>query len=274
MTLISILALGIVKASGTGNRVSSSIAQKSQAQMAALSGLDIAYRRLATDLEYEGETCTPFEAASGSVEISLTDLGGWHYEVLSQGVAGSAESLVCSQAIARQWVFTYPLSVGRSLILRGEGRILGDAYVKESIRGYEPALIAGNLFMAGERDVRYNTENEPISVDGNSLPHMAGDVYDLAPDYEFPTLDLTDLRQKAIAAGQVYSGRVRLRDIDLEGVVYLENCSRTPKLKNVTIDGVLVLDHVSVLSVESDGYLKIRANDDACQNVAILAPNT
>lgn len=274
LSLISLLTVGILNAGGMGNSAMGALTERSRARMAALSGVEVAYRRLAEGLDYGGEQCNPFDDDSCSVDITVTDLGDYEYEVMSHGVLEESECLVRTRALARQWVFDYPFCVGDDMLIEGNhAYLMGDCYVKDILWSKAGGTIAGNLYMPGERDVVYDAYGKPIRIDGYNIPTIEGELHCNQISLDFPTLDLTDLRALAAAAGQVYSGSVYLRDEDFEGVVYMENCNGPPKLKNVTIHGVLVLDDISVVQVKN-GYLKIRADDAICPSVAILAPDT
>ncbi len=274
LSLISVLTIGILNAGGMGNSAMGALTERARARLAALSGVEIAYKRLAGSLDYGGEQCNPFADSSCSVDISVTDLGENLYEVVSHGVLGDSESMIRTNAEAREWTFKYPFCVGDDMLIEGNhAYLMGDCYVKDILWSKAGGTIAGSLYMPGDRDIVYDAYGKVVKIDGYNVPTIEGNVNDCQDSLDFPTLDLSDLRAQAAAAGQIYSGSVYLKNEDLHGVVYMENCNGSPKLKNVTIHGVLVLDDISVVQIKP-GFLKIRADDAICPNVAILAPDT
>jgi hypothetical protein len=270
LSLMSLIALGVLNAGGVGGASSAALASRSQARLAAVTGVEIGYRRLAEDLEYTGETSTPLDNPNVGVDITVTALGNYEFDVLSVGTDGTAVSEISARALARQWVFNYPLSIGKDLTWKGTSRILGDCYVKSKIQGTTTAKIKGDLYLSGPRTILYDGMGVPLTIDGYTVPTITGDVFDCAPEYDFPTIDLAVLRAQAAAAGTVYSGFAFFYNQNLEGLIYVENCF--PLFWNVTINGTLVCDGVPW--IQTQGYLKIRCDDDVCQNVAIIAPNT
>jgi len=165
MSLLTILSLGVLRVGGIGNTVSSTLTEKSQAHLAALSGVQIAYGKLAVDKEYGGEECAPFNDSESAVDIDVTDLGDSEFEVLSHGTMGGTESLVRTRARVAPFFLNYPLTVGNNVFLKGTSRILGECYVRDIIWGKETSEITGNVHVMGERDVQYNLEGEPVSIE-------------------------------------------------------------------------------------------------------------
>ena len=270
LSLLSLLALGILNAGGIESSTSASLSRGARARFAALSGIEIAYRRLAEDLDYTGETSTPLDDPNVSVDITVTPQGDYEYEVLSRGIDGNTEKRIRSRVLARQWVFSYPLSIGKDLTWEGTSKILGDCYVKREISGTPSAAIKGDLYLSGQRNITYNGQGEPVMIDGNQIPTITGDVIDCAPDYQFPTIDLSDLRARAAAAGTLYSGSAYFYNQELDGLIYVENCF--PVFWDVTIKGTLVCADVPWIIVK--GFMKIRCDENVLENVAIIAPDT
>ena len=271
LTLISMITLGILNVGGVGANISAALAQKSQAELVATSGLEIGYRRLCEDLNYSGESCLPLSIPASSVEISVLPLANNEYEITSLGRARDAERLLRTKVQGRQWVYNYPLSVGGDLGLWGSAKILGDCYVTGAIRGGSPAFIAGDL--PGDRDIQYDVYGNPTRVDGYVISGIEGNIHTYARALDFPGISLAALREQAIAAGQLYSGAVFLENQVFDGVVYIENTYLTPVLSNVVINGTLVCEDVWILSV-GNGFLKVRCNEGVCANVAVIAPET
>jgi len=273
MSLLAMLSLGVLRVGGIGNTVSSTLADRSQAHLAALSGVQIAYGKLAVDKEYDGEECSPFDDSTSAVDIDVTDLGDSEFEILARGTMGGAESLVRTRARVAPFFLNYPLTVGNSVILKGTSRILGECYVRDVLWGKETSEITGNVHAMGERNVQYNVQGEPISIDGYPLPQIGGSIFTNAPMMDFPDVVLSGLREIADASGQVYSGTKHFRDEHLTGVIYIEGQNSRPFFKDVTIEGLLVCDDVPEIRIEK-GFFKIHCDDDICQNVSILAPQS
>lgn len=273
LTLMSLITLGILNVGGIGSSISSALAQKSQAELVAISGLEIGYRRLCEDLDYSGETCSPLSIPASSVEISVLPLANNEYEITALGRARDAERLLRTKVQGRQWVHNYPLSVGGDLGLWGSAKILGDCYVTDTIRGGSPAFISGDLHLPGDREIQYDVYGNPTRIDGFNVPGIEGDVHRYARALDFPGITLATLREQAISAGQLYSGAVFLENRVFDGVVYIENTYLTPVISNVVINGTLVCDDVWILSV-AGGFLKVRCSEGVCPNVAVIAPET
>lgn len=273
MSLLAMLSLGVLRVGGIGNAVSATLTEKSQAHLAALSGVQIAYGKLAFDKEYDGEECVPFNDSVSAVDIDVTDLGDSEFEVVARGTMGGSESLVRTRARVAPFFLNYPLTVGNNVILKGTSRIMGECYVRDVLWGKETSEITGNVHAMGERNVRYNLEGEPIALDGNPLPQIGGVIFTNAPVMDFPDVTLSGLRQIADASGQIYTGTKHFKDEHLTGVIYIEGQNAHPYFKDVTIDGILVCDGVPEVRIEK-GFFKIHCDDAICQNVSILAPET
>jgi len=273
LTLISMITLGILNVGGTGSNISSALAQKSQAELVAISGLEIGYRRLCEDLDYSGESCSPLSIPASSVEITVQPLADNEYEITSLGRARDAERLLRTRVRGKQWVYNYPLSVGGDLGLWGSARILGDCYVTDLIRGASPAFISGDLHLPGNREIQYDLQGNPTRIDGYVVPDVEGQIYTYARALDLPGLTLSALREEAMASGQLFSGAVFLENQVFDGVVYIENTYLTPVISNVVVNGTLVCEDVWILSVVN-GFLKVRCDDDVCANVAVIAPET
>ena len=126
MSLLVVLTLSVQRIGGTGISVSHALAEKTQARMAAQSGLQIAYSKLSTDLEYTGAQCTPFVDASTVVDITVTPLAEKEFEVVSRSTVGKSESVIRTRVCALPYFNEYPLSVGNNAFLKGTSKILGD----------------------------------------------------------------------------------------------------------------------------------------------------
>lgn len=274
LSLISLLTLGVLNIGGIGVDASDALAERSQAHLAALSGVEIAYKNLAEDVNYGGETRTPFEDPDWTVEIVVNDLGNREYEVLSCGTVGESDCLIRTRASVTPWETDAPLTVGKDLDCRGSSKILGDCKVNGNVTGNKTAFITGDLYLPGDRNVQYDGDGTPVSIDGNFIPMIGGELVLNAPPSEFPTLVFDDLRTKAVEAGQLYQGNKFISETDLEGVVYFEGEGARIHLRNVTIKGVLVSDGAEFVNVPPEDFLKIKCDDTVCPKVAILAPNT
>jgi len=203
----------------------------------------------------------------------VTDLGDSEFEVVARGTMGGAESLVRTRARVAPFFLNYPLTVGNSVILKGTSQILGECYVRDVLWGKEESEITGNVHAMGDRNVQYNLDGEPVSLDGYPLPQIGGAVFTNAPVMDFPDVVLSGLREIADASGQIYTGTKHFRDEHLTGVIYIEGSNARPYFKDVTIEGILVCDGVPEVRIEK-GFFKIHCDDTVCQNVCILAPDS
>jgi hypothetical protein len=273
LSLVSLIAMSALRVGGIGNTTSEALTERSQARMAALSGVEIAYSRLATDQEYTGEQCTPFERDAASIDVSVTEVAEDEFEVRSTGNSGLGATTIRTRAAARPFFLDYPLSVGNNLILKGDSKILGECYIRNVLWGTQNSLITGSVFMMGPRDVMYDADGNPISIDGNPVPVIGGAVFTDAPFIDFPGVDLSNLREIAAAQGQVFSKTKHFTNETLEGVIYFEGSQCHPYFDDVCVKGVLVFDGVPEIRVEG-GFFKIRSDDDILQNVALLAPQS
>lgn len=273
LTLVSMITLGILNVGGVGSNISSALAQKARAEMVAISGLEIGYRRLCEDLDYLGETCSPLSRSTSTVEISVSPLGGSEYEITAYGRAGDAERLLRTKVLGTQWIYEYPLVVGGDMGLWGSARILGDCFVTSLIRGGSPAFISGDLHLPGNRDIQYDVNGNPSRIDGFAVPGIEGDVLCFARTFDFPGISLNELRQRAIAEGQLFTGVVILENRVFDGVVYVENTWLSPIFSNVVVNGTLVIDGTWPTDVVN-GFLKVRSREDVCPNVAVIAPDS
>lgn len=273
LSLLSLLAVSAIKVGGLGNSASEALVGRSQARMAAHSGVEIAYRRLAANPDYTGEICTPFRDSSCSIDISVTDLGNREFEVLSRGIDGQSECTVRTRTHAAEYVVRYPLCVGGDLELQGESGVLGDVYVENRINGTAPAVISGNVYLEGDRTLMSDLAGNIIFIDGADAPRIDGEAYANAPGVVFPSVNMSVLYDMAFAADQVYSGSVVFEDRTFEGVVYIEGSGSSPCFADVVIKGLLVCDGVSEIRVEN-GLLKIHADENICPNTAVLAPDS
>jgi hypothetical protein len=272
LSLMSLIVVCFLRDGGIGNTACGQLTKKSQATMAALSGVDISYMRLAVDQDYTGELCLPFDGATGTVDVNVTPLGDSRFEVLSRGTTVDAECLIRTQACATPIGF-YPLTVGNNVFLKGDSKILGECYVKNYLWGKELSEITGNVYLMGERDIVYDMEGKPISIDGYPSPVIGGETICNSPVMDFPGVILGTLREIAEASGQVYSGTKHFSKVNLTGVVYIEGSKSRPYFKDVTIDGVLVCDNVPEVRIEG-GFFKIHCDNDICRYVALLAPQS
>jgi len=276
LSLISLLVLGVQNIGGVSNTVSVALIEKNQASMAAHSGIEIAYGRLVEDWDYAGEQCAPFSDSSSSIDITVTPLGDYEYEVLSGGSHKEAESMVKTRAAVRSWCPDYPLTVGGDLNWQGLSKLMGDCHVNGTIDGTSESFILGDLYLPGDRDVQYDVNGDPISIDGHSIPLIGGEVTVNEPVVEFPTMIFDSLREMAIDQGQFYSGSqaFHFNDMDFEGVVYFEGHNSKVQFRDVTINGILVCDAIQWARIMPHEIFKIRCDDSICPNVAILAPGT
>jgi len=273
LTLMSLITLGILNVGGIGSTMAEALAQKSQAELVAISGLEIGYRRLCEDLDYSGENCSPLTVPNSTVEISVLPLANNVYEITSLGRSGNAERLLRTQVLGKQWIYNYPLSVGGDSGLWGSTRILGDCYVTDLIRGGNPAFISGDLHLPGNREIQYDVYGNPPRIDGYTVPEIKGSVHTFARAIEFPGISLAVLREQAIAAGQLFSGCVVLQNQVFDGVVYVENTYLTPIISNVVINGTLVVEDAWTMEIVN-GFLKVRCQESVCPNVAVIAAET
>jgi len=258
---------------GVSNVISGVLVEKSQSHLAAQSGLDIAYERLSLDVDYSGEQCVPFRDSSCCIDISVTALADSEFEILSQGVAGNSETLIRATARAGSWISQYPLYVGRNLVLKGKSTVIGDVFVNNIVSGLSTALIQGNLYLTGDRDIQMSIDGYPTTIDGYSVPIVTRDVFINIPPVDVSIFTLSNLREMAVQSGQVYSGVQHFTDLDFSGVVFIEGSQSKVCFEDVTISGLLVCDDATEVRVES-GFFKIHCRDDICPNVAILAPES
>jgi hypothetical protein len=273
MSLLVLLTLGVQRIGGMGNSVSDALAEKSQVRLAALSGVEIAYERLTTNAEYLGEQCTPLGDLSCAVDITVTNLGEAEYEVVSRSTMGESESAVRTRARVQPFTIDYPLSVGGSLRMYGDAKVMGDTFVSDILCARPHCVFVGNMNLEGERVITYDPNGVPIKIDGYPIPDISGEIYPNTEPVQFPTVTLDELRALAVSQGQLYTSTKHFTNKELTGVVYFEGTSTRPFFKDVTLKGVLVCDNVSEIRVES-GFFKVRSDDDLCPNVAILAPSS
>jgi len=271
LTLLSVLSLSVIRVGGISNVVSGVLVEKSQSHLAAQSGLDIAYDKLAQDVDYAGEVCSPFQDSPCSIDISVTALNDTEYEILSRGALGDSETFIRATARAGAWVSQYPLYVGRNLELKGKSTVIGDVFVNNIVSGASTAFVHGNLYMTGERDIQMSVEGYPLTIDGHSVPVVMGTVCTNVPPVDVSLFTLNSLRDMAALSDQVFSGTHHFDDLDFSGVVFIEGCHSRVYFEDVTISGLLVCDDTTEVRVDS-GFFKIHCRDDICPNVAILAP--
>jgi|GEM_PF-2659963 len=273
--LLTFLAISIQNVGGLDASVAAALAERTQARKAAYSGVEIAYGKLTVDQSYTGESCSPFARSSAAVEITVTDLGDDEYEVLSKGTLNGAESLIRTTARADQAISSFPLCVENNLYMQGpDPQIISDCYVGGGVYSSNGGSIAGNLYLPGDREILYDSQGKPIKIDGNSIPAIGGQIYCNVPPLTFPDVDLTDLRAMAASQGQIYTGNLSWRDVDIYGVVYLEGTGTTLYIKeDVNIYGVLVCDHIDKVHVQK-GMLKVSGDENLCAGVAALGPGS
>ncbi len=270
--LASVLALGMLRVGGVETTITASLAERARARQAGLSGIEIAYSRLSEDLEYEGEECALFEDSGCAADIAVTSLGDGSFEITVEGTAGSAESLFCTRASARQSFWAYPLYVGDDLVMSGpDPQILSDCYVDGIVWAKCGGCLAGDLFLPGERDVQYNYEGEPVSIDGYSIPTIGGEVHTNVSPMVFPETALDDFRAMAEEVGHYYTGNTRFNNESMEGVVFVENCNNLIIKNDVTISGVLVCQDVSKIHIQK-GHFRVSCDNTLVAYTAILAP--
>jgi len=273
MTLLSILSLSVLRVGGISNVVSGVLVEKSQTHLAAQSGLDIAYARLADDVGYSGEQCLPFRDSPCCVDISVTALEDSEFEILSRGALGDSETLIRATARAGSWISHYPLYVGRNLELKGKSTVIGDVFVNTIVSGASTAFIHGNLYLTGEREIQMSIDGYPSTIDGYRVPVVVRDVFVNTPPVDVSIFTLSNLREMAVQSGQVFSGTHHFTALDFDGVVFIEGCQSKVYFEDVTISGLLVCDDSTEVRVEQ-GFFKIHCRDDICANVAILAPHS
>lgn len=273
LSLMTLLTLSILKTGGIGSSTSEALAGRTQAHQAALSGVEIAYRRLVENFDYTGEQCWPLGDPRCEIDITVNALADTEFEIVSEGSVGDFESVIRTKARGRQWIYSYPLAVSGNLGLWGNTKVLGDCFAGGVFRGNDPAFVTGDVHLAGQRDIEYDGLGEVSRIDGYNVPEIQGTVHSYARDLSLPALDTASLRSQAAASGQVFTGTVVLRNREFDGVVYVEDTFLTPIFQNVLINGVLVLDDVPIASV-LNGFLKIRHDPAVCSNVALLGPES
>lgn len=272
LSLMALLALGTLYAGGVGNSSAGTLAESTQARMAAQSGLQIAYQALTDNNSYTGQNCTPLAGSACTVEITVTDLGDSEFEVFSHATQGDSDCLIRTRACLKPFAL-YPLTVGNDIYLKGNSKILGECFLQGDLWGKDASEITGNVFFTGEREITYNSSGDPIMIGIYPAPKIGGEVICNAPPTELPEVNLAGLRNQAAAAGQVYSGTNHFTDMHFDGVVYIEGSNSRPYFKDVTIDGILVCDGVTDVRIEG-GFFKIHCDENICENVAILAPDS
>jgi hypothetical protein len=273
LSLISLMTLGILNIGGIGSSVSDTLADRSQVRLAAISGIEVAYERLAMNRDYTGEKLAPFADSSCQVAVSVKPLGSSRYDVFSRANLHEIESIIRTRVETRPWVTEYPLSVGGSVRMYGDARILGDTYVSSVVTGKPHTQFLGDMYLKDTRDILYDLDGNPVSIDGFPIPTITGAISTCTEAVTFPKVDLEKLKAIAVAQGQYYDKTMHFEDVDMKGVLFFQNDIARPFFKNVTLRGVLVCDKVSEIRVEA-GFFKIRADDALCPNVAILAPTS
>ena len=274
LSLLSLLAAGVIQAAGTGNRVCATLAQRLQARFAADSGLQIACRRLSTDLNYAGETCDTLQGGAASFDVGVTPLGDSRFELISTGRAGAATCLFRSVVEARSLAPDYPLFVGNTLTTKGHSHILGTCYVKGILEGLGQSKVTGDVHLYGERSVTYDSDLNAVAIDGYSTPEIRGSVYTDAENASAPKVDLSSLRDMALQSGRLISQNEHLTGEEINGVVYIDETVSRVDLENVTIHGVLASAGTASINVANNGFLKIVCDDDLLCNTALLAPQS
>jgi len=78
----------------------------------------------------------------------------------------------------------------------------------------------------------------------------------------------------ADAAGQVYTGTKHFKDRHFDGVVFIEGSGSKVYFMDVTINGILACDGAVKLAVDNLGFFKIHSDENVCEKVAILAPDS
>lgn len=277
LSLMSVLTVSILKTGGIGSNTSASLAERSQARMAALSGVEIAYERLIADLNYAGETCHPLGDGAVEIDIDAASLGDAEFEVVSEGIVGQSSYKVRTVAKCGQWTADFPISVGGYFEFLGKCTIMGDCFFQgPEFKGEERSRIAGDLYLTGDREIEYDSHGNPNKITGQDAPQIDGEVHLDTPEVDFPNVSLEGLMDIAKAQGNYYKYKGDDFDVsgwNMEGVIYLEDFP-SAYFENCTVQGVLVADDVDILDVRA-GYFNIRCDDDgACPNVAILAPDS
>ena len=274
LSLLTLLAVGILEVGGMETSIAGMLTKRAQARQAALSGVEIAYHRLSGNLDYPGEACSPLHGKPGTVDIAVTSLGDDVFEVFATGSIGSVRSVIRTRARAEQSAFGYPLLVGGDMIMNGpDPLILSDCFVTDVIWAKCGGRIAGDLSLAGTRQIILDFDGKPISIDGYNVPVIDGNVRDEVLFLGFPTVDLASLRAMAFYSGHIYSGNTQIRDEDLHGVVYVENAQNLHLKNGTTINGVLVCDNVEKIHIHT-GHFKFTQDMAVAPFMAIVAPGS
>jgi hypothetical protein len=211
-----------------------------------------------------------------TVGISVRPLGGEEYEIISTGDHRDSESRVRTRAAVKPWIPDYPVTIGGNLTWEGKSKVLGEAYVNGTVQGNNSASILGDLRVTGDRDVQYDVNGKPISIDGLAIPLISGDVLTKQPVVEFPGIVLDELKALAQAQGQYYKGNKTFKfdDVDLTGVVYVEGEDSAVMILDATLKGVIVCEGTNWVKVTPHHLFKAEADDSICPGVTILAPDS
>ena len=269
LSLMSILAMSTLYAGGIGTRTSAILAENTQVQLAAESGLKIAYQALMDDDTYLGETCTPLAESNCSVEITVTAFPDSEFEVLTHATIGNTNCLIRTKACLKPFGL-YPLTVGNNITLKGKSKILGDCFLQGTLWGKDTSEVTGNVYLTGDREISYNLGGDPIMINGYPPPLIGGEVVCNVPSVDMPEVNFANLRSLAASAGQVFTGTIHIEDTHFDGVVYIEGSGSKPYFRDVTINGILVCDGTIDITIDNSGFFKIHSDPNICENVAIL----
>ena len=272
--LASVLALGMLRVGGVETIITATLSERAKARQAGLSGIEIAYRRLSENLDYEGEECALFDGSSCAVDIAVSSLGDGDFEISVAGTSGCAESVFRTRAAAKQSFWAYPLYVGDDLVMSGpDPQILSDCYVGGIVWAKCGGYLAGDLFLPGDREVLYNGQGEPVSIDGYNIPTLGGEVHANVNPMVFPETVLDQFRAMAEEVGHYYTGNnTRFTNETMEGVVFVGGCNSLNIKDDVTILGLLVCEGVSKIHVQK-GHFRVSCDNTLSPYTAILAPD-
>ena len=288
LSLGSVVVVGLLSMTQLEVKSAAAWDRAYRTRLAALSGKEIVYLRLAADPEYGGDSNVALPDGAGTFDATVTKPCAQDRRVDVTGHLGDSVFHLISTAHLSPKAFHYVVTALGDFKLINGARMLGNVYAAGVFKGESSAVITGDVDLYGTHSILMDAGGDVVSVDGNAVPAVQGELTAGAGPLSFVSLDLAFLRFTALSQGQYYMGdTVEFKNQDLEGVVYLAP-GTDAQFENVTIRGVLVAEAVtstpsainditqaeSLLTVREGAYLKLIAEPGVVEDVALLAPRS
>ncbi|MFH2002213.1 MAG: hypothetical protein ABIK28_21255, partial [Planctomycetota bacterium] len=285
LSLVGITALGLLELTRSEIGLSHELDNEYNALLAARCGIEFGLNKAQSSETYTGETIHTAESGSWEIQVKADDTNTLLRTVKCTATLGPIQSQITEQVYCYPRHYNYALILAGDFILKDRFKVFGDVYVAGELKGETGSLITGDVHLYQPRTLLSDIGGDVISVDGNTIPTVQGEVLD-GQAYLAPAgWSLSVLKTAAAAKGQVYSSNQRFENLDMTGVVYLEQ-GVNAEFRNVTIRGVLVGetaegfstiinsagDSIGEIIVKNPYYLKIISDSTVAEDIGILAP--